>query len=155
MEMVILIGLPGSGKTTFRNQRLAATHVIISKDLMRNNPRPARRQAQLIEQALSAGQSVVVDNVNATLEQRAELIRCARSHGARVVGFYFESSVQDCLSRNSAREGKARVPDVAVYSMAKILRVPEIQEGFDELYRVRLGGPDGFVVEQGAAAHTA
>jgi predicted kinase len=153
MEMVILVGLPGSGKTTFRRQRLDATHVVISKDLLRNNRRPARRQAQLIDQALSAGQSIVVDNVNATREERAELIRHARSYGARVAGFHFEASVQDCLRRNRARVGKAQVPDVAIYSMAKIFRAPEKQEGFDELHRVRIAEPDQFAVEQDGAAH--
>jgi predicted kinase len=149
--MVILIGLPGSGKTTFRKQRLDATHLVISKDLLRNNRRPARRQAQLIDQALAAGQSIVVDNVNATREERAELIRHAKSYRARVVGFHFESSVQDCLRRNRSRQGKAQVPDVAIFAMAKIFRRPEQQEGFDELYRVRIVQPNEFAVEQDEA----
>jgi predicted kinase len=155
MEMVILVGLPGSGKTTFRKQRLDATHVVISKDLIRNNRRPARRQAQLIDQALSAGRSIVVDNVNPTREERAHLIHSARTHGARVVGFWFESCVPDCLRRNAGRQDGARVPDVAIYSMAKIFHAPEKQEGFDELYRVRIAEPDGFVVEHAEAPHGA
>jgi predicted kinase len=153
MEMVILVGLPGSGKTTFRRQRLDATHRVISKDLMPNNRRPARRQAQLIEQALSAGQSIAVDNVNPTPEERAELIRSAHAQGARVIGFWFVSSVADCLRRNAAREDKARVPEVAIYSMAKRLRAPQREEGFDELYRVSIAAPGTFLVEPAEVAH--
>jgi predicted kinase len=153
MEMVILVGLPGSGKTTFRRQRLDATHKVISKDLMPNNRRPARRQAQLIEQALSAGESVVVDNVNPTPAERAELIVSARAHGARVIGYWFQSSVADCLRRNAAREDKVRVPNVAIYSMAKLLRPPQRKEGFDELYRVSIGEPGTFLVESAEAPH--
>jgi predicted kinase len=149
MEMVILVGLPGSGKTTFRRQRLDATHKVISKDLMPNNRRPARRQAQLIELALSAGESVVVDNVNPTPAERAELIGSARAHGARVIGYWFASSVAECLRRNAAREDKSPVPDVAIYSMAKLMRPPRREEGFDELFRVSISEPRTFQIETG------
>jgi len=54
-ELVILVGLQASGKTSFYRSHLAATHVHVSKDLMRNNRSPARRQVQLIAEALAAG----------------------------------------------------------------------------------------------------
>lgn len=57
MELILLIGLQAAGKTTFYRRRLADGYTHISMDLLRNNPHPARRQAQLIEQALQAGQS--------------------------------------------------------------------------------------------------
>jgi predicted kinase len=68
LELVILIGLQASGKTTFRQMRFDGTHVIVSKDLLRNNRRPQSRQMRLIEAALTANQSVVVDNTNPRLE---------------------------------------------------------------------------------------
>ena len=40
-------------------------------------------------------------------------------------------------SSNEMREGKARVPDVVIYSTAKKLVAPSIEEGFDELLCVR------------------
>jgi hypothetical protein len=36
-----------------------------------------------------------------------------------VVGCYFESRVADCMERNRRREGKARVPDVALSATRK------------------------------------
>jgi predicted kinase len=65
MELILLIGLQAAGKTTFSHKRLADGYTHFSMDLLRNNPHPARRQAQLIEQALQAGQSIVVDNTQA------------------------------------------------------------------------------------------
>jgi len=47
-ELVILVGLQASGKSTFYRRHLSGTHVLVSKDLLRNNRRPARRQVQLI-----------------------------------------------------------------------------------------------------------
>ena len=64
MELVILMGLQASGKSTFFRDYLAATHVLVSKDLMRNNKNKSRRQIQLIENTLQAGHSVAVDNTN-------------------------------------------------------------------------------------------
>ena len=138
VELVILVGLQASGKSTFFRERFAATHEHVSKDLLRNNKNLNRRQAQLIEDALEAGRPIVVDNTNPAVEDRRPLIQLGREHGAKIVGYYFDASVRECIRRNKVREGKARVPDVAIYSTAKKLVAPSIEEGFDELLCVRL-----------------
>jgi predicted kinase len=135
-EVVILVGLPGAGKSTFVRERLGE-HVHISKDHFRNNRRPARRQAELIGEALAGGRSLVVDNTNVSLEERAETIAEARRHGARVVGYYFDCEVRECAARNAGREGRARIPNVGIFAAAKRLVRPSPDEGFDELYTVR------------------
>jgi predicted kinase len=137
-ECVILIGLPASGKTTFYRERFAATHTHVSKDLLRNSQRSDRRQAQLISEALADGRSVVVDNTNATAQIRAPLIALARTYGATVVGYYFATEAADALRRNRARQGRERVPDVAIFAIRKRLQPPSVDEGFDRLFSVSL-----------------
>jgi predicted kinase len=146
MEMIILIGLQGSGKSTFYRQHFAGTHALVSKDLLRNNKRPARRQAQLIDEALQAGRSLVVDNTNPTRKERAELVHLGHRHGATVIGYYFEAQVKQSLERNALREGKARVPDVAIFATLKKLVPPSYEEGFDRLFSVRTLGDMRFEV---------
>lgn len=146
-ELVLLIGLQASGKTSFYRARFAGTHVHVSKDLLRNNRRPERRQQALIRAALGEGRSVVVDNTNPTRADRAALIGLAREYNARVVGYYFASEVQACLDRNRERTGKAAVPDVAIYTTIKRLERPAAEEGFDALYFVRLAANGGFDIE--------
>ncbi len=141
-ELVIFVGLQASGKSTFFRERFAATHEHVSKDLFRNNRNRNRRQEQLVEAALRAGRPVVVDNTNPTVGDRRPLVGLARRFGARIVGYHFDSDVRDCLARNARREGRARVPDVAVFATAKRLVPPSHDEGFDELYRVRPEGDD-------------
>jgi predicted kinase len=147
LEIVLLVGLQGSGKSTFYRSHYAATHVLVSKDRFRNNRRPQRRQMQLIEEALKEGRSVVVDNTNPTVEDRAPIIVLARSYGARVVGFFLDSCLGDCLERNARRSGRERVPDKALYITLERLRKPRIGEGFDQLYQVRLTAEGRFIVE--------
>ena len=140
VELVIFIGLQASGKSTFFRGRFAATHELISKDLFPNNRNRNRRQEERIGAALSAGRPVVVDNTNPTVEDRRTLVRQGREHGAKIVGYYFESTARECIERNRLRAGKAKVPDVAIYATAKKLVPPSYSECFDELFRVRLTG---------------
>lgn len=146
-DLAILIGLQASGKSTFYRLHLAETYVLVSKDLLRNNSRPARRQAQLITEALTADRSVAVDNTNVTVELRKELIDHGRSYGAQVTGYYFAARLADCLARNAERTGKDRVPDVGLFSTVKALVRPSYSEGFDRLFYVSIGEDGAFAVQ--------
>ena len=140
MELVILVGIQGAGKTTYYREKLAATHVHVSKDLMTNARNRDVKQLQLIREALSAGKSVVVDNTNPTPAVRAPIIAEAKAFGARVVGCLVTVPVKTAVARNRAREGKARVPDVAIFVTSKKLIAPSMEEGFDE---IRVVSPEG------------
>jgi predicted kinase len=147
VECVILVGLPAAGKSSFYRERFAGTHDHVSKDLMRNTRRPQRRQEQLVGESLSLGRSVVVDNTNPTAAVRAPLVRIAREHGAEVAGYYFPTAAADVLRRNRARQGRGKVPEVAIFATRKRLEPPSYAEGFDRLFEVMLVEAEGrFVV---------
>jgi predicted kinase len=138
-ELAILVGLPGAGKTSFARARLAG-HDHVSKDLMKSTRDRNARQLALAGQALAAGRSVVVDNTNLRVADRAPLIAAARAAGAEVVGYLFDATAKECLARNRAREGKARVPDVAIHVARARLEPPTREEGFDALHIVHAEG---------------
>ena len=142
MEVVILIGLPASGKSSFYRERFAATHDHVSKDLMRNAPRPQMRQQQAIAASLARGRSVVVDNTNPSRAGRAAIVGLARQYGASIAAYYFETAAGDALRRNRLRQGRERVPDVAIFTVRKRLEPPDASEGFDRTYLVRLHEAD-------------
>ena len=137
MELVILVGLQASGKSTFARERFAGTHVYVSKDAMGSAGGKELRQRRLVEAALRDGRSVVVDNTNPTPGDRAALIALGRAYGAEVVGYFFEPDLAASRERNRGRAGRERVPDVALYVTLKKLQPPEPAEGFDRLCRVR------------------
>jgi predicted kinase len=144
---VIFVGLPASGKTTFYQRRFAPTHQHISKDLWPKTSNKDRRQAELMRLALSQGQSVVIDNTNPALADRAPVIALARQFGARVIGYYFTATTREAVGRNRGREGQARVPDVAIFTRAKRMAKPLLEEGFDELYAVSIDPSGDFSVQ--------
>jgi predicted kinase len=146
VELILLIGLQAAGKTTFYRQRFADAYMHISIDLLRNNPHPARRQTQMIEQALQAGESVVVDNTSPTAEVRAPLIALGKQNECTIIGYYFPPDVASSLKRNAGRESKAKVPPVAIYATRKKLQPPLYDEGFDALYSVRIAEDGAFQV---------
>ncbi|QEL19046.1 ATP-binding protein [Limnoglobus roseus] len=146
IELAILIGLQASGKSSFYRRHLAVTHALVSKDLLRNNRRPARRQTQLVTENLTAGRSVAVDNTNVTVELRKELIDLGHSLGATVTGYYLAAKLADCLTRNAERTGKNRVPDVGLFAAVKALVRPAYSEGFDRLFFVGIADGGAFDV---------
>ena len=145
MEAVILCGVQGSGKSTFCRERLYHSHVRINLDMLQSR----HRETILLTACLNAKQSFVVDNTNPTTEDRARYIAPARSAGFRVVGYYFESKIQDALVRNELRGPGQRVPERGVRGTFARIQLPSRKEGFDGLYYVRLGAAVGqFVVQE-------
>jgi predicted kinase len=133
LELIIFVGIQAAGKSTYYREHFATTHVHVSKDLMPNARNRDAQQRLLIDRALAAGRSVVVDNTNPTPDVRALLIAQGRAHGARVIACYFPTTVKEAVIRNRQREGKARVPDVAIFTTAKKMKPPVLEEGFDEV----------------------
>lgn len=139
---IIFIGIQASGKSTFYHDRFK-DYVHINLDILHTR----NKEKLLLQECVESGNSFVVDNTNPTREDREKYIRVSKDHGYRVQGYYFQSSVSDCIARNQNREGKAKVPDQAVAATHRKLELPEYGEGFDELFYVRM--EDGsFIVDE-------
>ena len=99
MEAVIFVGLQGAGKSTFYKERFFATHLRVNLDMLKTR----HREKRLVQACVETGQPFVVDNTNPTRAERAVYIRAAKDAGFRVVGYYFQSRVEDCKRRNDQR----------------------------------------------------
>jgi len=144
MEAVILVGIQGSGKSTFFRQRLFDTHIRINLDMLRTR----HREKLLVEACLRARQSFAVDNTNPTRQDRARYIPAARAAGFRVVGYYFESNLQDCRKRNEQRPDGKVIPFPGLAGAFNRLEIPSMDEGFDAIYHVRVAPGGEFIVEE-------
>ena len=143
MEAVIFIGIQGSGKSTFYHEKFFDSHVRINLDMLRTR----KREAILLHACISAKQSFVIDNTNLSRELRLGYITIAKQAGFRVSGYFFSTSLKEALARNALRKGKARIPPVAVAGALKRMESPELDEGFDELYRVTIDSNSNFLIQ--------
>ncbi len=143
MEAVILIGVQGSGKSTFYRERFFDTHLRISLDLLKTRA----RQEAFLRLCLATGQRFVIDNTNVRAADRAGFIMAAREARFRVIGYFFNANLRDALRRNAQRTGPAKIPVPGVIGAFKKLERPVLEEGFDELYVVTRDAEDHFVVQ--------
>lgn len=141
--MVIMMGLQGSGKSTFCAKHLSEDYVRVNLDTLKTR----HRERLLLEECLARGESFVVDNTNPTRADRARYISLARECGYCVIGYFIESKIKDCIARNALREGKARVPNIAIAATSNKLEIPSFEEGFDQLYFVKNDG-ESMTVEE-------
>lgn len=143
MQAILLIGIPGAGKTTFYEQRWAATHVRISLDSV--GTREAERA--LLAECVEGGRDFVVDNTNLRERDRAEYIARARAAGYRVTGYFFPPNLRGAIWRNKRRADKKPLPVPAVLAAYKRVEPPRLEEGFDELYQVETRADQTFEVK--------
>ena len=133
--MYIMIGIQGSGKSEFCRQFLPEIcRVNLDTLKTRNNEKRA------IEECYEKNQDFVVDNTNPTREDRKRYIGPAKAQGYRVIGYFMQSRLQECIARNNLREGKERIPAKAIAMTSNRLELPSCTEGFDELYFVENDG---------------
>lgn len=130
--LVIMMGLQGSGKTSYVRRYLEGQFVHVNLDTLHTR----KREQALIQACFAQGKSMVIDNTNPTIQERQVYILKAKEHGYRVVGIYMQSVLQQCIERNRRRSGKARVPERAIAATSNKLVLPDYAEGFDELFYV-------------------
>ena len=132
-----MVGLQGSGKSTWVARHLAGTHVVVSKDHWpRARHREARQQRE-VTRLLAEGASVVVDNTSPSAAERAPLLQIAAAAGVPARAVFLDVPLGTCRARNDARTGAARVPLVGLYSAAGRLEPPTTREGFAEVTVLR------------------
>ena len=102
----------------------------------------------IFEACLASKTKMVIDNTNPTRANRARYIGRAKDAGFEVISYYFETDLNSTLERNSQREGKANIPEVGVRATYKKIEVPSLDEGFDEVFKVKIVGNGEFDIRK-------
>lgn len=143
MELIIFIGLQGSGKSTFYKRYFADTHIRLNGDMLKNR----HRETILFQACLNSKTKTVIDKTNPTKQIRAAYIQPAKEHHFKVIAYYFDVPFDIALKQNNQRQGKAKILEVGLKSVAKQLTKPTDDEGFDKIYFVKVVDNE-FVVQE-------
>lgn len=144
MRLYVLVGLPGSGKSTwlersgkpsFSSDALRAA--LTGDESNQENNRLVFAQLRAMAwMRLEAGCAETwIDSTALTRAERRCWIRLAEMHGCDVEAVYFDTPFEVCQARNSARQ--RRVPAEALARMARRMTAPQVAEGFDRVTVIR------------------
>jgi predicted kinase len=150
--VVLTIGLPGSGKTTWYKRRGVTP---LSSDMLRSILFDSITEQRYQGLVFSTLRSLLrarliakmpwnyVDATNLSPHERRQWIKMARGFGYEVHAVFFDVPLEVCLERNRKRE--RQVQEDVMKQMATRLRPPTFKEGFSKiiLVRVKKSGEDG------------
>jgi predicted kinase len=143
--VVLAIGLPGSGKTTWFRRRGVTP---LSSDLLRNilfdDVEEQRYQGLVFSTLRSLLRARLiarmpwnyVDATNLSTHERRQWIKMAQSFGYEVQAVFFDVPLDVCLERNSKRDRS--VSEDIMRKMGEKLKPPAFDEGFSKITVVRV-----------------
>ncbi len=149
-HVVLTIGLPGSGKTTWYKRRGVTP---LSSDMLRtilfDDLTEQRYQGLVFSTLRSLLRARLiakmpwnyVDATNLSPHERRQWIKMAKSFGYDVQAVFFDVPLTVCMERNRKRD--RAVTDEVMEKMAERLRPPNFKEGFSKITVVRVKGQPG------------
>ena len=144
--LIIMVGLPASGKTTFRDKIVGATVVCPDDHIPYTKENPwtfhISKQAwktadkELQEACKNGDERVVFDATMLTPKKRRKYIQLAKQNNYEAVAVYCATPEDICRQRNDTRDTYRKVPESIIDDMSKRLVPPDVEEGFSAIVRI-------------------
>ncbi|XP_013389083.1 bifunctional polynucleotide phosphatase/kinase [Lingula anatina] len=136
-EVILMVGVPACGKSTFVKQYLVPEDYIhVNRDTLGT----WQKCVQVCEKSLKEGKSVAVDNTNPDKETRKRYVDCAKKAGVPCRCFVFTASFNHCRHNERFREltdsKHQHINDMVFNSFKSKFQEPIKEEGFSEIVKV-------------------
>ncbi|REE78582.1 putative kinase [Paenibacillus taihuensis] len=140
-KLIMLVGLPGAGKSTFAKElAIKETAVILSSDALKEELFPGGYDEkidpivfnELYTRAfnnITKGISVILDATNVASGTRVAALK--RYSNCEKICYYISTPIEVCRKRNSLRDKP--VSDTAIMRMHNSLEIPTVSEGFHKV----------------------
>ncbi|KAI0886601.1 PNK3P-domain-containing protein [Annulohypoxylon maeteangense] len=142
LSMIILIGLPGAGKSTFY-RRVLQDRGFTRRDARSYDSRESFVHA--VDEAMTQGIPVVIDDLNIDIESRTTWISMAAKHGISADAFCFMSPTNLCLHNDTVRalggplmnlENRLVYPRLHFLDLLPRFQKPTTCEGFRAVHEI-------------------
>jgi tRNA uridine 5-carbamoylmethylation protein Kti12 len=154
MELIMLAGIPTSGKSSYTKTLLSQPYwenaVVLSTDdyIQRVAEKRGKTYDEVFKAtigeatdfmweqlkfAIHEGRDIIVDRTNLTKKTRKQFLSKVPNH-CKKSAVYFEISLKEALERNKHREGKM-IPEKVLKSMYHSFEIPNNTENFDAIER--------------------
>jgi len=139
--LVIFVGSPGSGKSTFFKTQLEPLgYHRVNQDILKNRERCVKVAKEHLEQK----EAVTVDNTNRDKTTRKVWVDLAKSFNIPARCVYFSADPALCQHNDAVRamnathnpESRTMLPKSAFWGYRKDFQPPELEEGFEDITQV-------------------
>ena len=126
LEVIIVMGFPGSGKSTIATQLCEnERYVHIEGDMYKTTGKMIKKAMEFMKK-----KSIVFDATNSSIKRRKEYVDMAKKYGYAVRCIHVTTSLDESYKRNLVRAEEKRVPKIAYSVYKKYFEEPTEEEGF-------------------------
>ena len=130
-KLIMMIGVPGSGKSTWVENNKTDEMLWVSRDkirfsLVKENEDYFSKEEEVLKKFITSirwamdaedHDAVFIDATHLTRKARVKVLYSLNLENVSVIPVVFETSLANCLNQNGQRKGRERVPDAVIANM--------------------------------------